>query len=747
MPKYYLYVSGRRGPCINGQPWAPNKNVYINYEFTHYAWQKFTSYYRQNKELDAIEDRYCSHKDTYTILRLCETFKINYKELGFKNWTKGDHWITKNYPEFLYLIYKRAPELVDYKKYFLEHGNPFAHVKRALSTLEVNINVNLRMEMIDFYTNIDFQLFFDNYDDKVRDHIAALKADQKKINHLLLVNPYAPGMEEYMKFTPVIERVWPISSVGARHNLKSGDDTIIPYDAFMQRFHEMSCGLFKRSVNPQLSDAQFPWANVIVTGGSVPMMMERDPTYNMMSDIDLFIYGPTADARLKCYDQLLKWFYKPGETFFATEGTSGSVKTIYIVDVPRKFQIVNTPHDNPYTIVKYFDFTHIQWMVTGKNLHQTNDEHKHGQSLNVYGTIGAINAMRTRLTEFDAIQNTKSERVIKALIRGYDIKYDEFINREKLDIDLLLTDKLTIDSVKQNLYTWYLPKSDPSMPPEIFQMNVKGQIKAMSKATEVTTELMTAMQTAAVGTTFMTHYDTTCCTSFSGDTVQHTGVNGWRHQYDLNNRNGQIKLSSPEMTVYSVSSSDEGVTIELEASADFKKFVDILETKVYPRFSPRPLTNKLLTKKTVSKASYRSEAMIQAAALAMVDNNKPADDKPMADSTIEVLKITISKHKIMKQTECKCAVLRDRVGHTLNIEEDLRPGDTITFIFTMSITIDDRRCINLITQNLMKTDLRKIVDVDENIYPVGSSARCTDEQIKKAATISAIPLTYVELDE
>jgi hypothetical protein len=643
-----------------------NDRIDFDFNITDSEWTLFKKII-DNKQLKPVQD-IVSHKQVYTLLLIHDKIIGGYKIDSLNDFTQDAQWVKLMSPEYLYLIYRLAPTYVDYKTFFLTVEKPFSHVATTMGLIDVVADSKLQLEIAKFYGEFSIKSLFDSYNDAVESHIKNIKRSLAEVFDYLLISPYGLPMT-YQNST---DKVWPATSIDNVKPRVVGQNVMCNYNTFIDRFHKYTCGLIKKSINPGLIDKQFPWGDkncgAVISGSAALMMIEANETITPRSDIDIFIYGRNPVDRVKLFDDLLKWFYLPGKTFYSTEGGTGAVKSVYIVDVPRKFQIVNTSYIHPYQIINRFDLSHIQWLVL--DCKQFNIQ-KMTNGIHPFGTHFAIQAIRTQTSEYRNPRNVKTERIVKTMIQGYDLAYDEYINNDVLNIDHFLSDdnKSSIQQIKQDIHKWFLPVSIAGLDQNMFNDHVRGMIIATSKASDVATELKTAMKNISAGSSFIEGYEASTCTNFSGDRVYiRGGIVQWKMTYDIMDRNGKITLTSNELVVKEVVTGDGGITVTLATDTIFKSFVEILETNVFRLFSNRNLTKHI------------------------INSNE--------------IKLNVTDAQCQRQMKDIKPLLRDKLGKCLSLSEDLNKDDKVQFVFTMTASLADVRCINLIPMRFIKCNPR-----------------------------------------
>lgn len=583
-----------------------------------------------------------SHFDVLTVLNLASFLGISGDTIstGFNGWTDHRKWIDLWQPEYLYLIYSINEDLVDFKKFFRLHKNIMESVTKAVKLPELRARPELYMEMLMFFKNFDFATCFDSNDDKIHAKIESLGKDRSAAWETFLVNPHDDFIAPYFGFTPTICDVWDCKGISAIEAPVAGERTIASFKISKERFFDFTHGLIDKSVNPAMT-RPFPHANVVFAGGAVAKILARDysPNNARQSDADIFIIGKTFEERSKIFEEVLAWFKTcvkgavVSRTYYAIRG---SVISIYIKDISRKFQIISSNHSNPFDVISRFDLSHIQWCIWNNQF---------------YGTPESCRAMREKITRFGNTHRLRTSRLIKALHCGYSIQKNADVIEKFVDITELVDDptSMQMQQIIMDLYGWYYPRTDDSMSPEDMRMHILCQINKDSNATMVTDDPAFVTNNVTIGGNFESDYESILFKTFNPAVIQNKALPRHITRVSMRSKHGIIRLTTCTLQLVKIISTDMGLEIVAKVNEQpFVEFCHTLEGVVYRMFRAGGVTRHIL------------------------------DDK-------SEMKFIVPKYKIERQNTRGISCLRNQRGLALNIEEDLRPGDEFQVLFSMDI--------------------------------------------------------------
>lgn len=589
-----------------------------------------------------------SHQDVFIVCGLANQFGVDV-QTAFFNWTDYEEWINLHKPEYMYLLYNISELLVDFKKFFRLANTitSIGSIEKSVFCMKTHGTPDLMIDMLEFYRCFKFEQCFDEFNAATKQLVDRLNSEMAKISRVFLINPHDPFYKDYFRYTPYNGSKWECDKISIFGRPDLGAPTIVSKDVALQRFHEFTCGVFKE-IPP-----------IVFAGGSVSSILS--PEYDLekfkAKDVDMFIGGygleKYSDKRTM-FERTLKHFAKgivadKKSTRNAPEiyyGVNSSVVSVYPVGVNRKFQIITCNRAAPFDILNRFDLSHIQWMFYEGEF---------------YGLPAAFKAFREKATSFNNTKRLQSNRLVKALYYGFDIvKTEDSVNL--IDIGELIKDPSLQNEPLQNVinefYRYYYPKHDTSVSVEDETRHIKSMVKMDSKALIVTEVLQTVLNNVTIGGDFESDYVAVSCETFNQGIILNRNVGRNVTKLTLKSCNGMIKVLSSILGVARCISGDDGVTITTISEDNFKNFCTRLETEIYPLYRRGGVTQKILDK-----------------------------DGHMVSK--------FDTYKVEHQARSGRSLLKDQRGAPLNIEEDLKPGDKIKIIFTITIEMlqDSKRVI------------------------------------------------------
>jgi hypothetical protein len=402
---------------------------------------------------------FISHSDVLIFIRFVKHLRLDdgLITLCFAGWTLHEQWIQLKNPEYIYMLHAEHEFLVDFKRFFRAHPAPYDIILGAASLPEMINNPDLYIEMMIFIEKFDIITCFDENNAKIRARINVLKKERGAIWNAFLIDPHSPHMAGYFRYNSPSYDVWSCEKITAVSKPIPGEMTIVSLDVALGRLREFTYGLLDKSINPHVKEP-FPFENVAIAGGSVGKILTHNYEIKnaRQSDIDLFIFAPTFESKLATFERIVDWFKKysgpaskhaASDTYYAIRG---SVLTIYIKGVSRKFQVISMNSSNPYEILSRFDLTHIQWCILNGKF---------------YGTASACKSMRERVTCIHNARRLRIERIVKALYCGFSVRKVQNLVDNIIDISSLIEDPSSIQLQKyiRELYGWYYPTDTQNM--------------------------------------------------------------------------------------------------------------------------------------------------------------------------------------------------------------------------------------------------------------------------------------------
>lgn len=615
-----------------------------------------------------------SHYDVYIVIKLAQALEISMDKLldAFIGWTEHDHWMSLVRPEYMYFVYMLVPCLVDFNKFFSQYKNEDEPGKTAIDDIipmfdKPEMNLNIRLSAIKFLENFDFNQCFDNNDKTVQRSIKELTKARNKYWRYFMINPYDVE-PQYFEHNKPLTDVWSSDKISIVPPIRSGDITIASQPEVARRLHEFTYGLLEKSINPKC-DVDFPLSNVVFAGGAVTKLMASNYTQRIVrqSDLDMFIIGQNNNERSEAVNRVLKWFYDPGNTYYAIRG---SVVTIYIKNINRKFQLISINYSNPHEVVSRFDLTHIQWaLYCGEYL----------------GTANAFESAKSQITKFNNVSRLRANRLIKALYCGYDIEKAEKIIEECMDITELVDNPTgaQITKIIQGFCGGYCPRSE-NMDPDEERNYILCMIEKDSNATLVGDTPTFVANNITIGGNFESDYESVLFSTFRPEMIVNNIQARRVNKITARSKNGAIRLTTCMLKVSKVSNTENGLEITAKCTDQtFKEFCNqTLEATVFRLFRAGGVTKHIL--------------------------NADCD-----------LKFTISKASLNQYTNRGITHLKTQRGEPLNIEEDLKPDDDIQVLFAIDIEMyPQERGVVLRPHKFVKYQQVDIIDTeDKQIIP------------------------------
>lgn len=599
-----------------------------------------------------------SHRDVYIIVTLAEHIGINYDKLmkSFLGFAANRRWVELENAEYLLLLRNAMEELVDMKSYFTTVKDPFKCLAHITAVPEYRANPAALIDALLYYKQLKFETLFAANNRDITSKVEALNASRAKAWRHFLVDPHADYMREYFVHVPVNDNVWSCNGISATAAPAPGDQVVVPLETALERFHEFTRQMFLKAPNPNARDP-FPFGRVAFAGGSTTKILgtDYDPKNARQSDCDIFIFAETVDERAEVYEKVMRWFDTPN-TYYALRG---SVTTIYIKDISRKFQVISINASNPYDVIARFDLTHIQWMLVG----DTNGPNASWQP-HFYGTPEACRAMREKITRFSNTARVRIHRLIKALHCGYSVSRDTDV----VDISDIIGDKALLEKQIRELYGWYYPTSHPDMSREDEERHILRMIEQDSDAALVHNNLNVILDNVTISGNFEIDYDGVTFQNFNTSMLiipRNIGRNS-AHK-TVKTKNGTLKVMSSSLEVTNVRVGDAGVDVTIKVdNGEFSEFIKTLEGPVYRLYAGNRAINKRI-----------------------VEDGR--------------IKFNVNRRALDAQVTRGISKLRSQRGVPLNIEEDLQAGDRVQILFLVTVDLtQDRRGITLVPLRFIK---------------------------------------------
>ena len=569
-----------------------------------------------------------SFKDVY---ELAQKSNINDQTIAF---TANGLWIELADIEYAWLASTLCENVVDWPVFFVKRADAYDILARALR-LDVMTQVS-KLAMITLFSTFPLADCYIGRARENRDNIIKLEKIRSAAWQLFLLDP-----EEYPDIwspEPFVGPVWSSKRPGADRPARVINDT----QTVLKNLTEMTYGIIG-GANHILGDANnqsFPYDNVVIAGGSVSKLVSANytPRNAATSDIDLFICGETQESRSSTFLKLVAWFKSP-RTYFAI---IGSVVSVYIKDIPRKFQIISGQHQNPYEILDGFDLSHVCWCIWNSR---------------VYGTVNAFNALKTRTTQMIRFHNIKQIRMLKALASGYDVVIDA-ITLEKCDCTRLIADwdKDYVQNMIADSMANFFPTTQAQMD-EVDEMRyITANIRKHLNYDHVIVDTTDILKKVIIGGNFMTSYSPKMFSDIRLDKIDALNVDRLRQSISIGRK--AIRFMSDDVIVIGLSIGPP-IVIELQVSQEFAQFCNTIDTRTaaqLPNFKKNMVEAQIDTREAVA-----------------------------APNTVAKVRILITPYILEGCQRYGRSIIRDQFN-ALDINEDLKIGDTLRISFTIQTT-------------------------------------------------------------
>lgn len=587
-----------------------------------------------------------SHKDTYIVIKLAQELGIPQYNIirCFMAQVMHFNWPNLQDPEYLLLIRDELEELVDIKRFIFESKAPFAHLSSMLDVPEYADDPVRYIGALQTYLDMHFELMIDGNNREITARVNELNRLRSLEWQSFMINPHAENMAGYFAYSPSHEEQWSCEGIAANPMPELGATVLAAQEVAKDRFHRFTKGFFLKAPNP--SCTTFPFKNVAFAGGSITKMLckDYDPDKDLQSDCDMFVFGRDVFERARIFEEVLKWFDTPN-TYYAVRG---SVTSIYIKDIQRKFQVISMCNSNPFEVIGNFDMTHISWTYLNGTF---------------YGTPSACRAMREKMTRFNNVPRLRVTRLIKALYNGYSIRKDINV----IDITEILADKDRLEKHMMELFGWYYPTST-GVPNE--RRHIMRMIEQDSSATFVSDDVEKAIENVTISGNFMHDYESISHHNLNINSlilprVVHRYCD---YKFKLRTKNGLLRVISGMLEAARVTAREDGVYIEAKVvEKDFMTFVTLIEDTVVRLYTGAPrIDKKILTEDGI-------------------------------------LKLKIPRFKLNTQLAQERSMMRSQRGIPLNVEEDLGEGDLFKIMFSIVISrIDGIKSVELVVHKVIK---------------------------------------------
>lgn len=636
---------------------------------------------------DGIDYRNINNFDRFVAFYICKMLGVRDFAIDESVSKMTDEWVNMDKNGYIYYLHLLYPNAVDWRLFFRTHPYPFIVLINALEIDEFKNNINRRIELIKFFESYPIESIFDESNAETQGRLILLEKMRSNVDKYFMIYPLDDAVRKTMKYTPTkhaSDELWQKDTIDSTPMPEEGSEVIVDMKTFLERFDDYTCGLFKKSPNPDIQESEsFPYEGVVITGSSILQNLSYEYKPRSSSDVDIFIYGPNYKKNAETFKKLIRWFQSP-TTYF---GIRGSVVYIYIEDVPRNFQIICGNFKTPYSIINRFDTSQLQfayYLPSTKDDVFTIEEMENKvvavvsevrEGMQIFCTHLAYKTIQDRVAVINkwAFKNNTSKirapRFVKTMLSGYHILIDNDVKENILDFGQLLktNGNKTIPDIINDIYSYYYPSSVMAkhIPEENRKNYYMGMIRIYSKCATVSQNVKDVVSNVVINGNFDTDYESINFGTFQINSIRFTNV---RRMFttDIRDVFGTIRLLSSYCTVVTVSHGDDSleITLRVKDPALKKFFEETLEVQTMRIYTPMMVTQKILTNDCFTVKFY--------------------------------------EHDINRKIQRGYSVMKDSRGESLDIFEDLRVGDEVQVMFSMEVTVDNIRFIKIKPHNLIK---------------------------------------------
>lgn len=528
----------------------------------------------------------CSYswKKLYLLLTAAESAGISKGEILEKfNKFSNVTFLFSAKLSYIYLVHKMYPDyigltryaymflLYDFKRNRVYKENPELYVQHAREILDYPI-----------------ESLFPLIDEKAQDEIRMTKLEKKIYGDKFIINPYElPG---YFTYRAPMCDVWNSRQLYDL-SLEIGEPALVPYELAVDRFNQLSYGLFDKPQNHEV-DFDFPWDSVVFAGGFITKILM--PYYNSIimknSDIDIFIIGNEKERRIT-YNKLIDWF-SSDRTYFAL---TGCVTTIYIERIKRKIQIITESRNiSVYSVLNGFDLTYVQWAYHRGKFH---------------GMPHACESLRTLTTRFHNKKKLRDVRLIKALCNGYSIAVPHRLEPSGFEPLMSNLQGEQAQNIIGNLYSGFIPKRDKTLLEKDQITSILYQVKNDSRADFVTRDPVRIKENVNINGNIAEYSGSNLRSDVKPSDIYVRHVH--KSIITLSGKYGRILFGTELLRVAAVDNTADSIDIVVHADEKLIKLVATLQGEIYRMFTENTECKNMLRNGTVVFKVPKSTIMIK----------------------------------------------------------------------------------------------------------------------------------------
>jgi len=464
---------------------------------------------------------------------------------------------------YAYVLHAANSELFTMEEYFRNTDLLLKHAA-ALNLLDPD----LAIKTYDFLSKFDFGALYTETSAKNVERVDRLVKMRNAM--LTVVNVYDPEIYKYLTMRPCAADKWECNKLTQTAKVALNAPVICDKKILIDRFQKFTFGILEGLTGAPITK------NFLCCGGSISKLAHPNTIVQNMrqTDLDIFIFANTYDERTHVLCELLKYF----EKYTPYYAVVGSVVSVYLRGIRRKFQIISINASSPVEILARFDFTHLQIGIM-----------LNGADYDVVATHSALMAYQYGATQIHNVARLKTDRMVKTLLNGFDIIKHPAVDDAHFSI-LMIDDSTTtsqIGKIKIEMSKYYY------VPAEIDdELNVMSSIQVDSRADIIVKKYTDVMHNITIGGSFEGGYNTFSFKDFHLNHVKPNKKVVYRGNIDVFTGTGAVKLMSDALVLLDKKTLEDEIILTFECSTVFTKFVnDVLETKLWRMYTGKNITD------------------------------------------------------------------------------------------------------------------------------------------------------------
>jgi hypothetical protein len=282
--------------------------------------------------------------------------------------------------------------------------------------------------------------------------------------------------------------------------------------------------------------------------------------------------------------------------------------------------------------------------------------------------------MRDQVVRFCNTSRLRADRIIKAMYCGFDVHRNSKIMDEIVDISNVIEPVMVnglpehsaqLSKILRDLHKYFYPKDEADMNDNEYRQHALSMVEQDSKATFVTCDATIALNNTCIGGNFENNYHSNLYDTFNPLMVTVGHRNRFTLRMPVRIRNVVVRLTTDLLKVERIVANGDGVEVTCGGiNPQFEAFANNLETMLYRMYDANTINKHVIVG--------------------------------------GVVRFLYNKTRLDIASVRGKSCVYDQRGAAMNIEEDLRPGDDIRVLFTMTIHLQETRCVELVPHVFIK---------------------------------------------